>query len=182
MEQISTMRLLSTGLNYPQMEDLLTKVKMCADDLEASSPELSDLYGKFSAVVFDLTREEWQELYTKTFDINGSCCLDVGYVLFGEDYKRGDFLVHIKNLYTRLNLECGPELPDYLPYMLNALEYMPEGIEKKDLVEKIIIPAISKMLESFKGMQQKQMLYSYLLEAIKQKLMSEYVSGPRGVR
>ena len=33
-----------------------------------------------------------QELYTRTFDVQALTTLGVGYVLFGDDYKRGAFL------------------------------------------------------------------------------------------
>ena len=37
--------------------------------------------------------EQIQELYTRTFDINPVCTLEIGWHIFGEDYARGALLV-----------------------------------------------------------------------------------------
>ena len=40
-----------------------------------------------------------QELFTRSFDVQAIATLDIGYVLFGDDYKRGELLAN-------LNQEC----------------------------------------------------------------------------
>jgi nitrate reductase molybdenum cofactor assembly chaperone len=91
---------------------------------------------------------ELEEIYTRTFDIKGQCCLDLGYVLFGEDYKRGDFLVHIQKMQRDNNIDTGIELPDHLTNVLKLVAVLDDETAKK-LIEKIVMPALEKMLENF---------------------------------
>ena len=65
-----------------------------------------------------------QEYYISTFDVQAICFLDIGYVLFGEDYKRGIFLVNIKKEQIKAGNDCGSELPDHLPNILTLLPKM----------------------------------------------------------
>ena len=44
---------------------------------------------------------KWEEIYTRTFDVQAITTLDVGYVLFGDDYKRGELLVNLNNEHTK---------------------------------------------------------------------------------
>lgn len=92
---------------------------------------------------------EMEELYTRTFDIQAIAYLDVGYVLFGEDYKRGHFLVKMQALQQECGNDCGTELPDHLPNILTLLPRMADRREAQDLVGKLVLPAIDKMVEGF---------------------------------
>jgi hypothetical protein len=47
----------------------------------------------------------------------------LGYVLFAEDYKRGDFLVKVKNEQRKVNNDCGEELADNLPNILTLMVF-----------------------------------------------------------
>ena len=62
-----------------------------------------------------------QEYYLKTFDVQASCHLDIGYVVFGDDAKRGRFLYHIKEEQEKAANECGKDLADFLPNILTLL-------------------------------------------------------------
>lgn len=75
--------------------------------------------------------------------------MDVGYILFGEDYKRGEFLVQMNKVHARYGHELGSELGDYLPRMINLLGLINEEEEREELTLKILIPAIEKMISSF---------------------------------
>ena len=90
-----------------------------------------------------------EELYTRTFDIQALCCLDVGYTLFGEDYKRGQLLVKMLSLHQRYDNFCGTELADHLPNILTLLPKLdPE--EAGEIVDRLVLPAIEKMTTAFK--------------------------------
>ena len=39
--------------------------------------------------------DEVQEIFTRTFEVQAATTLDVGYVMFGDDYKRGEMLVNL---------------------------------------------------------------------------------------
>lgn len=162
MTELSILNDLSTVLNYPTVEN-------------------EQMFDKYVPLLVSFSLEKKQELYTRTFDINGPCCLDVGFVMFGEDYKRGEFLVGLKDLYRRIDYQVGTELPDYLPYLLAALTKMPKGTEQDDLAEKILIPALSKMINGLNGTDEEQALYKVPLETTRNVLQNNFIIGQRGI-
>lgn len=90
-----------------------------------------------------------QEYYIATFDVQALCFLDIGYVLYGEDYQRGVFLVHMKQEQEQAGNECGSELPDHLPNMLRLLPRLRDELLAEELVYSLMIPALEKMTGSF---------------------------------
>jgi nitrate reductase assembly molybdenum cofactor insertion protein NarJ len=162
MESLESLTKISAYLEYP-------REKMGYSNTDGSLNVLGIQF--FCDEISKLNQHEREELYTRTFDIGNHCSLDVGYVIFGEDYKRGEFLVGLKDLYRRLNLSFGPELDDYLPYVLMAVTKMPEGEERNELVHIILIPAIEKMLASLDALDGNQKLYAILLKRINQILI-----------
>jgi nitrate reductase molybdenum cofactor assembly chaperone len=125
------------------------------DDALSSIAVLSENYPNDAAIVTafienfsSLTLHQRQEYYIKTFDIQAVCFLDVGYVLFGEDYKRGDFLVQMKQEQREAQNDCGVELSDHLPNVLTLLpKTKPEFAQ--ELIATICIPALDEMIDKF---------------------------------
>ncbi|HSE32303.1 MAG TPA: hypothetical protein VLA93_12100, partial [Pyrinomonadaceae bacterium] len=57
--------------------------------------DLSESFTNFRAGIENFSLSNLQELYTRTFDLNPACALEIGYHLFGENYKRGEFLANL---------------------------------------------------------------------------------------
>jgi len=93
---------------------------------------------------------ELQELYAQSFDLNPNCALEIGYHLFGEDYKRGAFLANLRE--TQGDLELGQEqqLPDYLPVLLRSLVHFEDDELRGSLAGHCIVPGIKKIIGAFK--------------------------------
>lgn len=91
-----------------------------------------------------------QEYYIKTFDVNAACYLDVGYVLFGEESKRGQFLLNMKSEQLKANNDCGTEFPDHLPNVLTLLPKIEDQSFREELVVTILVPALKHMLDNFR--------------------------------
>jgi len=72
-------------------------------------------------LIGSVSLEDLEELYTRTFDINPSCTLEIGWQLYGEDYNRGSFLVRMRELMRELGVEESTELPDHLMHILPVL-------------------------------------------------------------
>lgn len=104
-----------------------------------------------------------QEYYISTFDVQALCFLDVGYVLFGEDYQRGVFLVHMKREQEKACNDCGCEMPDHLPNMLTLIPKLEDGEFAEELVCSVLIPAIREMVVKF---GKNKNLYKDLLELL----------------
>ncbi len=98
-----------------------------------------------------LSLKEQQEYYLKTFDVQAVCYLDIGYVLFGEDYKRAQFLVNLKQEHQKAGVDCGTELADHLPNVLKLLEATNDHEFADELGFVVLIPAIRFMILKFGG-------------------------------
>lgn len=93
---------------------------------------------------------ELQEYYIRTFDVNAACYLDIGYVLFGEESKRGQFLLNMKNEQLKAENDCGTEFADHLPNVLTLLPKIKDNIFREELVVSMLLPALKHMLENFR--------------------------------
>lgn len=139
----------------------------------------SEALAKFLAGVEQLSLFDLQELYTRTFDLNPVCALEIGYHLFGENYKRGLFLANLRETESPFNLGQERQLPDYLPVLLRLLTTLDEKELRASLIGECLIPAIGKMLASFKESENP---YRHLLEAVRITLQSEVGVGEQAVR
>lgn len=93
---------------------------------------------------------ELQEYYIRTFDVNAACYLDIGYVLFGEESKRGQFLLNMKNEQLKTENDCGTEFADHLPNVLTLLPKIQDAVFREELVVSMLLPALKHMLENFR--------------------------------
>jgi nitrate reductase assembly molybdenum cofactor insertion protein NarJ len=93
---------------------------------------------------------ELQEYYIRTFDVNAACYLDIGYVLFGEESKRGQFLLNMKSEQLKAGNDCGTEFADHLPNILTLLPKMEDHLFREELAVTMVLPALRHMLENFR--------------------------------
>ncbi|MBI3071389.1 MAG: molecular chaperone TorD family protein [Deltaproteobacteria bacterium] len=96
----------------------------------ALNPDAECGFPEFAEFVAGRDLRELEELYTSTFDIQGNVCLDVGYQLFGETYKRGQFIVKLRVALREAGVSEAGELPDHLPSVLRFLARRDEEEEK----------------------------------------------------
>ncbi len=90
-----------------------------------------------------------QELYTRTFDVQAITTLDLGYVLFGDDYKRGELLANMNREHQASHNDCGSELADHLPNVLRLMPLLEDDELLLELVQEIVAPAVSQMSQEF---------------------------------
>lgn len=170
--------LLALSLCYPGAETLKN-----LKDLES---ELMEVDRKYFDLIHPLINyieteplENLEEAYTNTFDIQAVCPLEVGYTLFGEDYKRGEFLVRMSELHREHEtVLISSELGDYLPNVLRLLSKMPDEALKKEFIEKLFLPALVKMLKNFddkKGINP----FSRPLRVMSEYLSSQYTMNSK---
>lgn len=93
---------------------------------------------------------ELQELYAQSFDLNPSCALEIGYHLFGEDYKRGAFLANLRETENPFDLGQERQLPDYLPVLLRLLVHLDDDDLRGSLAGHCLIPGLKKIIAAFK--------------------------------
>ena len=90
-----------------------------------------------------------QEIFTRSFDVQAITTLGVGYVMFGDDYKRGELLVNLNREHREAGVECGTELPDHLPNVLACSAGGRIRRSSAEFVEEILHPALRMMIEEF---------------------------------
>ena len=90
-----------------------------------------------------------QELYTRSFDVQAITTLDIGYILFGDDYKRGELLANLNREHQQVNNDCRRELADHMPNILRLIAKLNKNELTDELVQEIIAPALTKMISEF---------------------------------
>ena len=148
MSSMERYRLFANVLRYPGPA-LEADARECLAMLQRECHEAAEELVPFMDWVSTTPLHEAEEVYARTFHIQAVCYLDLGYVIFGEDYKRGEFLVNMKREQAEAGNDCGDELPDNLVNVLNLLPLMHDKETLQDLGSRIIIPALHNMLAEF---------------------------------
>jgi nitrate reductase delta subunit len=165
---------------YPE-GDYSGQLNACAGALEGGYADAVAALGPLLETVAQKSLEELQELYTRTFDINPVCTLEVGWHVYGEDYARGAFLVKMREQLRRRNLPESRELPDHLTHVVALLGRI-EGEEADELAARYLLPAVDKMLD---GMREGDSPYRALLETVSSVVRADHdveVVAPREPR
>lgn len=136
-------------LRYPSKGYAL-KAQECFAMLQNSYPDAAEEIKPFVDYMYLHSEDEREELYTKTFDVQPICYLDLGYVLFGEDYKRGAFLLHMQEEQLKANNDCGTDLSDNISNILTLYTKTNNQALLDELAVKILIPGLEKMIAEFK--------------------------------
>jgi nitrate reductase delta subunit len=104
---------------------------------------------------------EWEELHTRTLDLSPLFAPYVGYAIWGENYKRGAFMVEMSRALGEAGVPLEGELPDHLEpvlrYLARAEAPMTELLE-------MLPKAIQKMRAALEGAESTNP-YLHLLEA-----------------
>ncbi len=117
--------------------------------LEEPNPEAAAALRRFAALLPRGDLLALEELHTRTFDVQAITTLDVGYVLFGEDYKRGALLANLAREHQAAGNDCGAELGDHLGNVLRLLPKLKDEALRAELVEVLLGPAVHEMIREF---------------------------------
>jgi len=157
-------------LTYPEV-DYLQRIDA---SLRLAPAECCEELEQFSNLVRDLATDKIQELFTRTFDLNPVCSLELGWHLFGENYERGPLLVRMREELRRHRLGESSELPDHLTHVLLLVAQM-EHERASDFVVACVLPALEKMLQAMRG---KDNPFEYVLVATRNLLHSDFPELP----
>ena len=162
MENLNHYKILADVFRYPdknlgdRMNDFLNIV---TEQFPEQAEKVSQILDAFSK----MTVLQQQEYYMKTFDVQAVCYLDIGYVLFGEDYKRAQLLVNLQSEHKVAGVNCGSELGDHLPNVLMLLAKTTDQSFVEELGFIITTPAVRFMLIKFKNVSN---IYKDMLEVL----------------
>ncbi len=167
MQPLARYEQLATLFEYPQ-RDYPARVRTACQLLDGRYPiaaarlasfanALPSEGDTFSAAALD----EVQEIFTRSFDVQAITTLSVGYVMFGDDYKRGELLVNLNREHREAGVDCGSELPDHLPNVLRLIARWQDPEMVVEFVEQILHPALERMIAEFgsERMEQRNRLY-----------------------
>jgi hypothetical protein len=111
---------------------------------------------------------EKQELFLRSFDIQAITTLDIGYILFGEDYKRGQLLVHLNREHKEAENICHTELADHLPNVLRLISKMKNEEMRSEIATRLVVPAVVKIASEFTAekIEKKDKIYKKHLKTV----------------
>ena len=168
-EKIRVLGTYSQLLSYPY-EGYFEFVELLYLLVQSVHPDVASNVSKFGQYTENRSTIELEEAYTKTFDVNPSCALEVGWHLFGEDYVRGQFLVRMREELTKYDMPESTELPDHMTHVLALIAMMPED-EASRFTHSCVFPALAKMQAS---LDRNESPYRHLIQSLHLFLESLY--------
>ena len=161
--------LLAALLDYPA-EGYPTAVNRCMLALDSRDGGAGQILAPLREKTQEMSVAEIQEMYTRTFDINPVCTLEVGWHVYGEDYARGAFLVKMREKLRENNLPESVELPDHLTHVLILLGRL-DGDEADQLAARYLLPAFKKMND---GLLEGDHAYAVVVQAAEKVVRSDH--------
>ena len=136
-------------LDYPQgKEELQKSYDSVAGYLRQSgivSPALP-----FGELVRSSTLAELQEDYVAHFDFNPAAAPYLGHHLYGDNQKKGAYMIKVKQEYGRHDFEPqANELPDHLAVLLCFLAHLTRRGEddfRRRFIEEMVMPGLNKLI------------------------------------
>lgn len=139
---------LADFFDYP-IEGYLVRMREAREALRGRCAEAETDLDAFLALVPAADLRAAQELHTRTFDVQAITTLDLGYVLFGDDYKRGEILANLNREHRQASVDCRGELADHLSNVLRLLPRLKDAELTQELVREIVVPALTAMVGEF---------------------------------
>jgi nitrate reductase molybdenum cofactor assembly chaperone len=170
MKDLTHYSLLSEMFRYPT-ENLKEYIPEMVALVRNYDPEAESDFRQFVDHVCSKPLSYQQEYYVNTFYVHPVCCLDTGYVLFGEDYRRGIYMANLKKEHNEAGNDCDTELPDHLPVVLCLLPRLKDPELAEELVCSLLITAVNEMIAAFGD---KSNHYKNLLKILSSVMESDF--------
>lgn len=142
------LQLLASLFEYPDA-DYPDRVRDVKDCLTGRYSDASAELERFIELLPVDDLQKMQELFTRSFDVQAVTTLDIGYVLFGDDYKRGILLANLNREHRHAGIDTGTELADYIPNLLRLMAVIEDEEVLQDLAYAILAPALLEMIGEF---------------------------------
>ncbi len=140
--------LLAEMLMYPD-ENLAQKTADLHAILKDRYPDAAEDIAQFEKYVCSNKMHELQEIFLRSFDVQAITTLDIGYVLFGDDYKRGAMLVNMNREHLEAGNPCYDELADHLPNVLRLIPLLEDAAFRLEMMDRLVAPALRKIIREF---------------------------------
>lgn len=139
---------LACMLDYPrEKEGMLKECDKASAILEARNIEST--LEPFARFVEGRTLAMLQEDYVATFDFNPAAALYLGHHLFGDNRKKGAYMVRLKQDFRRHGFSpSGNDLPDHLPQVLGFLACLARKAEdgaRRSFIIECVLPGVERL-------------------------------------
>lgn len=127
-------KLIAFLLQYPDEALLRSLADVSAAVADIDDPQMRKTVQRFRMHLENTALIDLQEHYTAVFDMDAGTCLNLTYHLLGDDAERGRVLSGLQQVYARAGYDAAaPELPDYLPMVLEFLAVQPGAADVERL-------------------------------------------------
>lgn len=136
-------------LEYPkEKEELLNSYDRVASYLRQNG--MASRANLFGETLRASTITELQEDYVAHFDFNPAAAPYLGHHLYGDNQKKGGYMIQVKQEYGRHGFEApANELPDHLAVVLAFLAHLArrgDDENRREFIEKLVLPGLNKLI------------------------------------
>lgn len=139
-----TCNLIAEGFRYPAPGHLAAMQKALQDLPESSEKRC---LAAFLANAAKLTLGSWEELHTRTLDLNPPAAPYIGFQTWGESYQRGEFLSKMSREMMENDIDPDGELPDHL---ISVMRYLARAKSPLPELLQVIEPAVQRMYDALR--------------------------------
>ncbi|MBS1994165.1 MAG: molecular chaperone TorD family protein [Cyanobacteria bacterium SZAS LIN-3] len=149
-------------LDYP-VTGQAHRIHSLVQSVASSYPKAVKLLSEFDAAWEQKSLSEFEELYTRTFDLAAICSPYVsGYIFGDENFDRGTLMATLGDKYAELAFDSCGELPDHLSVLLRFSSLLDqEALD--ELVEHCLLAPVTEMTDRLKDSDNP---YYFLVSAI----------------
>ncbi|NTV48161.1 MAG: nitrate reductase molybdenum cofactor assembly chaperone [Geobacteraceae bacterium] len=153
-------------LDYPE-----NKEQLQADYVVVSTflnqQRLDSSIASFAEFAADSPLSSLQEEYVASFDFNPATAPYLGHHLFGDNQKKGGYMIMLKQEFERCGYTpTGVELPDHLSVLLGFLAHLARQAEsgaRQSFITECVLPGVERFHDSFDTRQESH--WKVLVEA-----------------
>ena len=143
---------LARMLDYPAGKDGML-ADHAAVDRFLREKDIESPLAHFARFVESSALAKLQEEYVATFDFNPAVALYLGHHLFGDNRKKGAYLIRLKQEFGRHGFTpSGTELPDHLPLVLGFLSCLARNAEdgiRRSFLSECVLPGVERLGAAF---------------------------------
>ncbi len=150
------LNLLSLLLQYPDIQ--IKKVEFKEWDFFKKTFSNDERVNKIIKYFKDTDLIELQKQYVNLYDINPCTHLYAGYVILGDDLKRGVLLQKLKEEYNQCHIDLKNELADYIPLLIKLISKHKDEILRRELIQYLLLPALDILVNNMEASIYKDLL------------------------